>query len=140
MKNHDSPLARLSIEEAPKLDLKALPSYFRYVFLWRGGTLHVIIAKDLNVTPVETLVSKRINGASGWTITNIIGIPLDIFSHKIQLMLDHKPSIENQRRLNWHKQEAVKNEIIKWLDVGVIYPIVVVVRFVMFSVCPKKVG
>ena len=78
MKNHDSPLARLSIEEAPKLDLKALPSYFRYVFLWRGGTLHVIIAKDLNVTPVETLVSKRINGASGWTLRTLLG-SLSIF-------------------------------------------------------------
>ena len=38
-------------------------------------------------------------------------------------MPDHKPSIEHQRRLNPPMQEVVKNEIIKWLDAGVIYPV-----------------
>ena len=33
IKNRDSPLARPSIEEVPKMDLKALPPYLRYVFL-----------------------------------------------------------------------------------------------------------
>lgn len=54
----------------------------------------------------------------------IIGIPPSILSHKIQLMLDHKPSIENQRRLNRPMHEVVKKEIIKWFNVGVVYPIV----------------
>ena len=38
-------------------------------------------------------------------------------------MPDHKPSIEHQRRLNPLMQEFVKKEIIKWLNVGVIYQI-----------------
>ena len=38
-------------------------------------------------------------------------------------MPDHKPSIEHQRRLHPPMQEVVKKKIIKWLDVGVIYPI-----------------
>ena len=33
MKHRESPPVKPSIEEAPKLDLKALPPYLRYVFL-----------------------------------------------------------------------------------------------------------
>lgn len=68
-------------------------------------------------------VLKKSKRAIGWTIPDIIGIPLGICSHKIQLMPDHKPSIEHQRRLNPPMQEMVNKEIIKWLDGGVIYPI-----------------
>ena len=60
----------------------------------------------------------------GWTIADIIGIPPGIYSHKIQLKPDHKPSIKHQRCLNPLMQEVVKKEFIKWLDAGVIYPIV----------------
>ena len=40
---HVNPV-RPSIEEAPKLELKALPPHVRYVFLGRDETLSVIIA------------------------------------------------------------------------------------------------
>ena len=53
MKHRESPPARPSIEEAQKLELKALPSHLRYVFLGRDDTLPVIIALDLNVQQVE---------------------------------------------------------------------------------------
>ncbi|XP_015161560.1 uncharacterized protein [Solanum tuberosum] len=80
---------------------------------------------DLNTEQVEALVSmlKRFNRAIGWTIVDIIVIPPGICSHKIQLMPDHKPSIDNQRRLNPPTQEIVKKETIKWLDAEFIYPI-----------------
>ena len=48
---------------------------------------------------------KRFKRAIGWTIADIIEIPLDICSYKIQLMLDHQPSIEHQRRLNQPMKE-----------------------------------
>ena len=85
----------------------------------------VIIALDLNVHQVECFVKvlKRFKRVIGWTIVYMIGIPPDICSHKIYLMPNHKPNIEHQRRLNPPIQEVVKNQIIKWLDVGVIYPI-----------------
>ena len=54
---------------------------------------------------------------------DVIGIPPRICSHKIQLMHDHNPNIEHQRRLNPPMQEVVKKEIIKWLDARAIYPI-----------------
>ncbi len=102
MKNRESPPARPSIVEAPKLELKALPPHLRYVYLGKENTLPVIIAADLNARQVECLVTvlKRFKRAIGWTIADIIGIPPGICSHKIQLMPDHKPSIEHQRRLN----------------------------------------
>ena len=91
----------------------------------KGYTLLVIIASDLNMHQIESLVEvlKRFKRAIGWNITDIIGISPGICSHKIQLMPDHKPSIEHQRRLNPPMQEVVKKEIFMWLDTRVIYPI-----------------
>ena len=125
MKNRVSPPAKPSIEEAPKVELKALPPHLRYEFLGNGDTLLVIIASDLNEQQVESLVKvlKRFKRAISWTIVDIIGIPPCICSLKIQLMPYHKPSIEHLRRLNPPMQEVVKKDIINWLDVGVIYPI-----------------
>ena len=103
-------------------------------------TLLVIIASDLNVHQLENLVEvlRRFKRAIGWTIEDIIGIPLGICSSKIQLIPDSKPSIEHQRRLNRTMQEAMKKEIIKWLDVGVIYPISILVGYALFSVYLTK--
>ncbi|XP_062118271.1 uncharacterized protein LOC133831878 [Humulus lupulus] len=42
--------------------------------------------------------------------------------HRILLEEDSKPSIEAQRRLNPAMKEVVLEKILKWLDVGVIYP------------------
>ncbi|XP_049372698.1 uncharacterized protein LOC125837657 [Solanum verrucosum] len=96
-----------------------------YVFLSKNNNMPIIIATDLNDMQVEALMSflKQFKRVIGWTIANIIGIPLGICSHKIQLMPDSKPSIERQRRLNQLMQEVVKKEIIKLLDAGVVYPI-----------------
>ena len=97
MKHCESPPAIPSIVEALKLDLKALPSYLKYVFLGRDDTLPVIIALDLNLQQVEYLVEvlNRFKRAICWTIADIIGIPSVISSHKIQVMPDHKISIEH---------------------------------------------
>ena len=97
IKNRESPPAKPSIEEAPKLELKALPPHLRYEFLGNGDTLLVIVVSDLNEQQVESLVKvlKRFKRAIGWTIADIIGIHPGIYSHKIQLMPDHKPSIEH---------------------------------------------
>ena len=56
MEHCESPPAKPSIEEAPKVELKALPPHLRYVFLGKCDTLTVIIASDLNVHQVESLV------------------------------------------------------------------------------------
>ena len=55
-------------------------------------------------------VLKRFKRTIGWTIANIIGISPSFCSHKIKLMLDHKTSIETQRRLNPPMQEVVNKD------------------------------
>ena len=50
------------------------------------------------------------------------------------------PSIEHQRRLNPPMQEVVKKEIIKWLDVGVIYPIADISWVCPVQCVPKRGG
>ena len=69
-----------SIEEALKVQLKALPPHMRYVFLGKGDTWSIIIASDLNVHQVGSLVEvlKRFKRAIRWSIVDIIGIPLGI--------------------------------------------------------------
>ena len=82
MKNRESPPAKPSIEEAPKLELKALPPHLRYEFLRNGDTLPVIIASDLDEQQVQSLVKvlKRFKRAIGWTIADITGIPRRVLS------------------------------------------------------------
>ena len=56
MKHRESPPVKPSIEETPKLDLKALPPYLSYIFLGRDNTLPVKIVAVLNDQQVECLV------------------------------------------------------------------------------------
>ena len=85
-------------------------------------------------------VLKRFKRTTGRTIVDIIGIHPGICSHKIQLMPDHKPSIDQLRRLNPHMQEVVKNEIFKLLNAGVIYPIADSSWVCHVQCVPKKGG
>ncbi|XP_049381207.1 uncharacterized protein LOC125845709 [Solanum stenotomum] len=125
LKNRPSPPAKLSIEEPFVLELKQLHSHMRYVFFGTNNTLPVILAVYLNYEQVQAVIKVliRYKRAIGWTIVDIIGIPPGICTHKIQLEKDCNPSIKHQRRLNPPMQEVLKNEIIKWLDVGFVYPI-----------------
>ncbi|XP_015158401.1 uncharacterized protein [Solanum tuberosum] len=126
LKNRPSPPAKPSIQErAPVLELKQLPNHHMYVFLGTNNTLPVILAADVNEEQVQEVIKvlRRYKRAIGWTIADIIGIPPGICTNKIQLEEDCSLSIEHQRRLNPPMQEVVKKEIIKWLDVGVVYPI-----------------
>ncbi|XP_070017904.1 uncharacterized protein [Nicotiana sylvestris] len=56
-------------------------------------------------------------------MVDVKGINPAFCMHKIRLEEGHKPSREHQRRLNPNMKEVVKKEVIKWLDVGIIYPI-----------------
>ncbi|XP_059302297.1 uncharacterized protein LOC132054274 [Lycium ferocissimum] len=115
--NRTTPLAKPSIIEPPKLELKQLPAHLRYEFLGPNKTLPVIISALLTEEQIER-----------------------ICEHKIQLEEDSKPSVEHQRRLNQNIQEVVKNEIIKWLDAGVVYPITYSKWVSPVQCVPKKGG
>lgn len=68
------------------------------MYSWERLYFTIHVASYLNVEKVEALISvfKIFKRAIGWTIADIIVIPPGSSSHKIQLMLDHKPSIEHQ--------------------------------------------
>ena len=78
--------------------------------------------------------------ALGWTIADIKGISPLICTHKICLEDDCKISREPQRRLNPTMKDVVKNEVIKLLDAGIIYPISDSKWVSPTQVVPKKSG
>ncbi|XP_070007379.1 uncharacterized protein [Nicotiana sylvestris] len=98
----ETPPAKPSIEEPPKLELKPLPDHLRHN---------------------NSCKLKECKTAIEWTMTDIKGINPTYCMHKILLEEGHKPSREHQRRLNPNMKEMVKKELIKWLDAGIIFPI-----------------
>uniref|UniRef100_A0A2N9GXZ8 Reverse transcriptase domain-containing protein n=1 Tax=Fagus sylvatica TaxID=28930 RepID=A0A2N9GXZ8_FAGSY len=79
-------------------------------------------------------------GAIGWTIADIKGISPLICTHRIYLEDNVKPSREMQRRLNPNMKEVVRAEVLKLLDVGIIYPISNSKWVSPTQVVPKKSG
>ena len=69
----------------------------RYVLLGRDDTYPVITDANLNGQQLECLVAvlKRFKQAIDWTIADIIAIAPGIYSYKIKLIPDYKPSIEH---------------------------------------------
>ncbi|KAM1373686.1 hypothetical protein ACFX2I_024358 [Malus domestica] len=114
-----------SIIQAPVLELKPLPSHLKYIFLGENETLPTIISSFLMEQEEEKLVRvlKEFKSALGWTLADIKGISPTTCMHHIFLEEGAKPTREAQRRLNPQMMEVMKNDIIKLLDCGVIYPI-----------------
>nr|GFB07296.1 reverse transcriptase domain-containing protein [Tanacetum cinerariifolium] len=82
-----------SSDEPPKVELKDLPPRLEYAFLEGDDKLPVIITKDLSV------------------------------EEKTALKTDFEPAVQHQRRVNPKIHDVIKNEVLKLLDVGLIYPI-----------------
>ena len=78
--------------------------------------------------------------AIGWTIVDIKGISPLICTHRIHLEEDVKPSRQPQRRLNPVMKEVVKKEVLKLLDVAIIYPIADSKWVSPTYIVPKKSG
>ena len=78
--------------------------------------------------------------AIGWSLANLKGIRPSMCMHRFLLEDGHKPSIEAYRRLNPTMKEVVRKEVLKWLDVGVIYPISDSLWVSPVQVVPKKEG
>nr|GEU95468.1 DNA-directed DNA polymerase [Tanacetum cinerariifolium] len=104
-----------SIEEPPELELKELPSSL------------------LNVL-------KSHKWAIAWKISDIKGIDPRFCTHKILMKDDYKPAIQSQRRVNPKIYDVIKKEVIKLLDVGMIYPISDSPWVIPIHCVPKKGG
>jgi hypothetical protein len=132
----------LSSVEAPKLELKPLPVELKYAFLGQEETFPVVISSKLNDEQESKLLKilRMHKGAIGWTIAEIKGISPLICTHRIYLEDNVKPFREMQRRLNPNMKEVVRAEVLKLLDVGIIYPISDSKWVSPTQVVPKKSG
>ncbi|KAG9458144.1 hypothetical protein H6P81_002652 [Aristolochia fimbriata] len=111
-------------QEAPKPELKPLPINLKYVFLEENDK-PVIISSCLIGLEEKMLIEvlSKHKKAISWSLSDIEEINPTIFTHRILMEDNYKPSIQPQRRLNPTLQEVVKKEVIKLLDAGIIYPI-----------------
>ncbi|GJZ02056.1 reverse transcriptase domain-containing protein [Tanacetum coccineum] len=85
-----------SCEDPPDLELKDLPSHLEYAFL---------------------------EGDDKLPLGHIKGIDPQFCTHKILMEENAKPVVQHQRRVNPKIHEVIKQEVIKLLDAGLIYPI-----------------
>ena len=131
-----------SDEQKPNLELKPLPSHLKYAYLGEEETFPAIISSTLTMEQEVQLlgVLRKHKGAIGWTIADIKGISPIICTHRIYLEEDAKPSRQPQRRLNPHMKEVVRDEVLKLLDVGIIFPISDSKWVSPTQVVPKKSG
>ncbi|GJV48791.1 reverse transcriptase domain-containing protein [Tanacetum coccineum] len=108
-----------------KPELKNLPHYLEYAYLHGDKSFPIIISSKLSKKEKMLLlqVLEKRKGAIAWKMSNIKGIIPSYCTHKILMEDDYKPVIQTQRRLNPKVQHVVKNEIVKLLDSGLIYPI-----------------
>jgi hypothetical protein len=74
----------------------------------------------------------------GYTLDDLKGISPTICQHAINMEPDAKPVVEHQRRLILEMKKVVRNEVLKLLDAGIIYPIADSDGLVLFIVFPRK--
>nr|GEX37157.1 reverse transcriptase domain-containing protein [Tanacetum cinerariifolium] len=113
------------IDESPEVELKDLPPHLEYAFLEGDDKLPVIIAKDLSVEEKTALITvlKSHKRVISWKLSDIKGIDPEFCTHKILMEEDFEPVVQHQRRVNPKIYNVIKNEVLKLLDAGLIYPI-----------------
>nr|GEV08520.1 reverse transcriptase domain-containing protein [Tanacetum cinerariifolium] len=114
-----------SIDEPHVVELKDLPPHLEYVFLEGDDKLPIIIAKELKDEEKTALIKvlKSHKQDLAWQLSDIKGINPEFCTHKILMEDDFKSAIQHQRRVNPKIHEVIKNEVLKLLDAGLIYPI-----------------
>nr|GEX01668.1 reverse transcriptase domain-containing protein [Tanacetum cinerariifolium] len=102
------------IDEPPVIELKDLPPYLEYVFLEGDDKLPVIIAKDLKDEEKIALIKvlKSHNQALSWQLSDIKGINLEFYTHKILMVDDFKLAVQHQRRVNPKIHEVIKKKVL----------------------------
>jgi hypothetical protein len=123
-------------------DLKPLLDDLKYAYIDDKKIYPVIISFKLLVKEEERLLEilRKHRGAMGYTLDDLKGISPTICQHAINMEPDAKPVVEHQRRLIPKMKEVVRNEVLKLLDAGIIYPIADS-RWVSPAHCvPKKGG
>nr|GFC88141.1 reverse transcriptase domain-containing protein [Tanacetum cinerariifolium] len=114
-----------SVDEPHVAELKELPPHLEYAFSEGDDKLPVIIAKDLSVEEKTALIIilKSYKRAIAWKLSDIKGINPEFCTHKILMEEDFEPAVQHQRRVNPKIHDVIKQEVIKLLEAGLIYPI-----------------
>ncbi|KAK1684502.1 hypothetical protein QYE76_045350 [Lolium multiflorum] len=126
---HDLPVEDLGTTPPPKedpvFDLKPLPDNLKYAHIDDKKIYPVIISSKLSEIEEERLLEilKKHRGAIGYTLDDLKGISPSICQHAINMEDDAKPVVEHQRRLIPKMKEVVRNEVLRLLEAGIIYPI-----------------
>ncbi|KAK1618169.1 hypothetical protein QYE76_023686 [Lolium multiflorum] len=126
---HDLPVEDLGVTPPPKedhvFDLKPLPDNLKYAYIDDKKTYPVIISAKLSDIEEERLLEilKKHRGAIGYTLDDLKGISPAICQHAINIEDGAKPVVEHQRRLIPKMKDVVRNEVLKLLEAGIIYPI-----------------
>ncbi|KAK1677954.1 hypothetical protein QYE76_038802 [Lolium multiflorum] len=143
---HDLPVEDLGTTPPPKedpvFDLKPLPDNLKYAHIDDKKIYPVIISSKLSEFEEERLLEilKKHRGAIGYTLDDLKGISPSICQHAINMEDDAKPVVEPQRRLIPKMKDVVRNEVLRLLEAGIIYPIADS-RWVSHVHCvPKKGG
>nr|GEV29628.1 reverse transcriptase domain-containing protein [Tanacetum cinerariifolium] len=113
------------IDEPSELELKYLPLHLEYAILEGDDKFPVIIVKYLSVEEKTALITvlKSHKRAIAWKVSDIKGINPEFYTHKILMEDDFKPAVQHQRRVNPKIHDVIKQEVLKLLDAGLIYPI-----------------
>nr|GEW41117.1 reverse transcriptase domain-containing protein [Tanacetum cinerariifolium] len=102
-----------------------LPSFKKVLkaILEGDNKLLVIIAKELGNEEKSALIKvlKSHKRAIAWKLSDIQGINLEFYTHKILMEKDYKLAVEHQRRVNPKIHDVIKKEVEKLLDAGLIY-------------------
>ena len=82
-----------------------------------------MISANLSEHEEEKLLKtlKKHRAAIGYTLDDLNDISPTLCQHKIKLKKYAKLVVDHQRRLNAKMKEVVRNEILKLLEVGIIY-------------------
>nr|GFA02787.1 reverse transcriptase domain-containing protein [Tanacetum cinerariifolium] len=125
LKLYEAKYDKSSIDEPSEVELKDLPPHLEYVFLEGDDMLPVIIVKDLSREEKTALITvlKSHKRAIAWKLSDIKGIDPEFYTYKILMEEDFEPAVQHQRRVNPKIHDVIKQEVIKLLDAGLIYPI-----------------
>ena len=85
----------------------------------------MIVSDELSPEETEKLLNllKKNKTVISYSINNLKGISPAFCTHRIQLEEQYKPIVEHQRRLSHAMRDVVKKEVIKLLNVGIIYAV-----------------
>nr|GEY11541.1 retrovirus-related Pol polyprotein from transposon 17.6 [Tanacetum cinerariifolium] len=131
-----------SIDEPPVVELKDLPPHLKYAFLEGDDKLPIIIVKDLSMKEKTILITvlKSHKRAIAWKLSDIKCIDPEFCTHKILMEEEFEPAVQHQRRVNPKIHDVIKQEVIKLLEAGLIYPIFDSPWVSLVHCVPKKGG